>query len=265
MAKNDVLPEERVGLLKKLVKDNKITLIALDIETSLCKALVWGTGEQYVSEKNLLEPTRIIMAQYVFEGNNTPKLVTWDEKQDDKKVIEQLNEDVFNKPNLIIVGQNHKRFDLKIINDRNVAHGLKPITFKRIIQLDLLQLSRSSFRKHSHGLDYRSKAYGFGGKLPMEFNDWIEVYNGSKEALNKMARYGLKDPVDTLGVCWKELPYYNTLPAPLEALLREAKGHAQLICKDCESKRQSKYNVVFLNKKILLCKRCKKTWEINND
>lgn len=269
MAKNDVLPEERVPLLKKLIKEGTVTLVGLDIETSLCKAFVWRTGEQYVGAKQLLEPTRIIMAQYVVEGDNAPQLVTWDKKQDDKRVVEKLNEEVFNKPNLIIVGQNHKSFDLKIINDRNIAHGLKPVAFKSIIQLDLLTLSRSSFRRHSHGLDYRSKNYGFGGKLPMEYQDWIDVYNGDQKALDKMARYGLKDPVDTVAVGWMEIPYYRTLPAPLEKLLRDAKRDEQLVCTDCERNKQKKFDVIRINKKgiesengkTLKCNTCKRLWE----
>lgn len=274
MAKNNVLPHERVPLLKELINLSRVNLVSLDIETSLVPALVWTSGEQYVGEKNLQDRTKIIMSQYLFEGDKKPTLITWDEKHNDKRIIKHLTNNVFNKPNLIMVGQNQKSFDLKIINDAACEHNDEGIPFNSFIQVDILQLSRGSFRRSSHSLDARSKRYGFGGKLPVEFQDWVDIYYGCKKALAKMAKYGLKDPVDTLKTFWRELPYYRTLPADLEKLLRDLKYSKQtvikaqekekkqkLFCQTCRKKKYKSTDIVQTHN-IIHCNNCNASWRI---
>jgi DNA polymerase elongation subunit (family B) len=270
MTKSNVSPAERTPLLKQVIRDKTATLVSLDTETSLIPALVWSTGEQYISEKNLQGETKLIMAQYLFEGDKKAKLVTWDKKQNDQVIIKDLAKHVFNKPNLIVVGQNQKAFDLKIINDRACKHNEQGIAFNTFIQVDILQLSRSSFRRASHSLDSRSKRYGFGGKLPMEFGDWVDIHNGNAAALSKMAKYGLKDPADTLKTFWRELPYYKALPADLERLLRAKKieNTNKFICLSCKKQRQTSTNTTILKSKkgiatLIGCNRCNHAFEVN--
>lgn len=271
MSKLNVSPAERTPLLKQIIKDADATLVSLDTETSLIPALVWSTGEQYISEKNLQGETKLIMVQYLFDGDKKAKLVTWDSKQNDKRIIKDLAKNVFSKPNLIVVGQNQKAFDLKIINDRACKHNEDGIAFNTFIQVDILQLSRSSFRRASHSLDSRSKRYGFGGKWPMDFSDWVDIHNGSKTALAKMARYGLKDPVDTLKTFWRELPFYRQLPADLERLLREKKKEQsnKVICQSCRRRGKKSTDIHVLKSKAgvvtqVLCNRCDRTIEVLN-
>jgi hypothetical protein len=272
MSKYNVLPEEREKYLRQLIKKNEVTVGTIDTETCPIPAWVWGCGEQVIGYeqiesdftykgKPISGETKLIMAQYIIEGQKT-KVVEWDKNHNDIKVCMDLLSNVFDKPNLILVGQNQNAFDIKIINDRLVKHKLNPINFNRIIFLDALTLSRASFRRTSHKLDYRSKRYGLGGKLKMEFQDWINTVKYDPKAQKKMVDYGRKDPEDTISVFWRELPYYKNLPAKLESLLRQERDKEILVCLDCQRKKQQKFNVVKVDNKTCLCKNCKSRWRI---
>lgn len=266
MAKNDVLPEERVDLLKQLVKDKTVKIVFLDTETSINLAYLWTPGEQYVSEEQMKTETRLMMAQYMFEGDKKAQFIGWNSKQDDTRVLKHLAKQVFSLENLIMVGQNQKAFDLKTINDRLVKLKLHPIPFQQIIQIDILQTSRAAFKRPSHSLDYRSRRYGLGGKYKMERADWIKVLHGDKEAFKKMATYGLKDPEDTRGSFWRELPYYQRLPASIEKLMRDQKAKnlakikpIKLFCKDCAKRHQSRFEIVEGKRRGVYCINCNKS------
>ncbi len=265
MSLNNVLPQEREPLLRSLIESGQVNFVTLDCESAPRLAYVWGTGEQYVSEKQMKTHTKIIMVQYLKEGDKGAKYLEWDwhgaDGGDDSSLLEELITNILSLPNLIILGQNTDKFDLPLINDRAVKLGLSPIPFNQILKVDTLKLSRSSFKRGSHSLDTRSKDYGFGGKLPLEFEDWIKTTEGDKKALKKMAEYGLKDPEDTNKMFWRELPYYIKLPAALEKLLREEKAKQEAennkpYCKACEGKRQKKFEVRVTNNGQIVCLRC---------
>lgn len=228
---------DRVPLLKRALKEGIIDLAFLDSETSLCKAVVWGTGEQYVSEDNIVEESRVIMVQWMLESEGKPYHKTWDKEHNDGPAIEHLINHVLNKDNMIIIGHNHKKFDLKVLNNRAKDLNLLPI--ENSIRIDTLQSSRSAFKAVSHKLDYKSKMYGLGGKIVTKMQLWKDVLNDVPGSVHLMAKYGIKDITDLHTIFWKELPYYDNIPAELETILLGMKAK----CLKCEEYKKPKYEL----------------------
>lgn len=243
---------------KRLAKDH--SLIYLDIETRPMKAWIWGLGKQVVTHKQIAEESKIISIQWMFEGDKKVSYLTWDKKQDDKKMLE-LFVDIANTAKVAIT-QNGKDFDLKVLRWRLNVHQLKPLN--DLVIIDTLKLSRQAFRPASHKLDYRSKIYGLGGKIRMELEDWIAVVERKKGALEKMVKYGCKDIPDLRSIFWRELPLYPKLPISLAVLLYPKEKDARDRCPKCASNRQSRFNTyptMVNNKRVIKCRNCGNIWK----
>lgn len=235
---NRIKKIERIPLCKRAIKNGDFDLLYIDSETSLCKAVVWGTGEQYISEDNIESGNKVIVIQWMFESDQVPRYVTWDENQDDSKALDYFINSVLNEhPNAVVIGHNHKKFDFKILNDRAKDLKLNPI--ESSIRIDTLQSSRGAFKALSHKLDYKSRLYGLGGKIVTKMQLWKDVLNNDKQALDTMVKYGVKDVTDLREVFWRELPYYDSIPADLERLLLGVKAK----CSRCEENKKGKYDI----------------------
>lgn len=242
------------GIKRKLAQER--SLLYFDLETSPIPAWVWGTGEQYVGHKQLEGESKIITAQWMFEGDKKVSYEVWDKNQNDTRVVVAITE-ALNKSK-VAISQNGRSFDHKVLRWRTNVLNLPPI--KEVEILDTLTLSRAAFRAPSHKLDYRSKIYGLGGKIPMEMSDWIAVMHKVPGALEKMIQYGCKDIPDLRGLFWKELPYYINLPGSLAVLL----GMERTCCPRCASNKQSKFDVYptkIGNKNYMECKNCLHKWK----
>lgn len=245
---------------KKLAKDR--SMIHIDIETSPLQFWGWQPGEQYVTHKQIVEgsETKIITIQWMFEGDKKVSYLAWDKDQNDKQMLKKFLKVL--KPAKVIITQNGKAFDMKVLQYRLNIHGLAPMP--PIAIFDTLTLSRASFRAPSHKLDYRSKIYGYGGKIPMEMDDWIAVLERKPGALEKMIRYGCKDIPDMRKIFWKELPYYPKLPASLSQLVYPEDAKARDFCPICASKRQKRYDVYATStgsKPLMKCRNCGHSWK----
>jgi predicted PolB exonuclease-like 3'-5' exonuclease len=193
----------------------------------------------------------------MFEGDTKASYLTWDDKQEDKKMIEKFTVEVLERPNLLVVGQNHKRFDYKVLAERSKLNRNTPMDLANIHTIDTLYSSRASFRSPSHKLDFRSRKYGLGGKRAMEFNDWVKIGNGDKKALAKMIKYGCKDVTDLRKIFWRELPYYLTLPAPIDKILRETATR----CEFCAANKKASFNIKERYDGLFECLTCGDRWE----
>lgn len=221
-------------------------------------AWVWREGDNYITHRQIVKAsqTTIISIQWMFEGDTKVSYLTWDNNHDDKKMLEQFSNIMQNVR--VAVSQNGKKFDHKILQWRLCYHKLQPLRNVQIF--DILQLSRQNFRPPSHKLDSRSQTYGFGGKIRMEFEDWIDVIENKSGALQKMVKYGCKDITDLRRIFWRELPYYNTLPISLAALAGLSRDH----CQKCASRKQCKYDIYptkIDNKLMMKCNNCGYLWK----
>ncbi len=257
-----LLTNDEIVLFKRAIKDGRIVVRGFDLETTPSQFWCWGTGQQYVGINQLVEGThtKIIISQYKdYLIDKKSKYLEWDwdsGQGDDSSLVDETVR-LLNEAD-IVIAQNGKSFDIKVLQERAKALGLPPVSIDFMI--DTLTSSRSSFRAMSHKLDYRSKQLGFGGKHKMELQDWIDVVNGDQKALNKMIKYGLKDNDDTESVFWRELPYYNLPQATINKIRKlilgdtpKIKPLSKLRCVPCSKSRQRRFDV---DKKKILCNNC---------
>ena len=263
MTKTIVYKHERVKLLKEAIKNGDISgLLFFDLETALMTVYTHYIGNKVsIYHNQIKEDKKIITIQYMFEGDRGPQYLEWDwtgkTGGDDSSMIEEFITNILNQPDIIVVGQNHKSFDHKVLNDRAKVLRLTPP--EDVMKVDTLTLSRGAFRSASHKLDFRSKQLGLGGKNPMEFQDWVDINNGDRKALKKMIKYGLKDVTDLRSIFWLELPYYETLPAKLNKILLDLKKSKAKVppamCMKCRRSRRPSKNIMKI-KGVLTCKNC---------
>lgn len=217
-----LLTKNQIDLFRKAIKEGLIKVVGFDLETSPSKFWGWGTGEQYVGYNQLVEDTetKLITAQYknyVLDKKSKYLEWSWDNQGgDDSTVVTEIVK-ILNDAD-IVVGQNSKAFDYKVLQERAKVLRLPPVNIDFMI--DTLTSSRTSFKSMSHKLDYRSKQYGLGGKHKMEFQDWIDIVEGKATPHKKMIPYGLKDNDDTETMFWKDLPYYNLPKATVNKILK---------------------------------------------
>jgi DNA polymerase elongation subunit (family B) len=207
-----------------------------DIETAPLKAYIWQLGKQVVRHNQLdkkFAQWGVICITYCFNDGKKAQSIDWGyEEQDTSRVIEEFGEVI--KSAHHIIGKNNRRFDDKMLNAARMLNGLSGMPLWMKDTDDLERQMRRYFRLPSYSLDYISGQCGLGGKIKMEFQDWVDIVekssNGEK-ALAKMIKYGKKDVEDTRTL-WYKLeehfePKYNAyLPgcAACGSFLRKKSG-----------------------------------------
>ena len=181
---------------------DKPKILYYDLETSPLKAYIWGLGKQVVRHHQL-DKARcqhgIICATYCFNDGKPAKAIDWGyEEQSTKKVVEEFDQII--KQADIVIGKNSDRFDNKMLNAARMFNGLPGYPQWTKYTEDLEKLMRRYFRLPSYALDYVSGQLGLGGKIKMEFQDWIDIVEKTPNGLaafKKMIKYGKKDVEDT--------------------------------------------------------------------
>lgn len=242
-----LLTKTQIELFVQAVDSGRIKVGVFDLETSYTRARVWDTGKQWISAEQLLDQRQIITAQFLDCKSKKPEYKIWKKTKagfDDTNVLKwickKLNECD------IVIAQNGKGFDYKVLQEALMLKGLDPIEIDFMI--DTLVCSRASVKSFSHSLDSQSKQLGFGGKVKMTMDSWIDIIERGESPLKEMVPYGLKDVVDTNNVFWKKLPYYNLSKATVNKLLKLITGQItsekkiiikepKIICTFCRKKR----------------------------
>lgn len=199
----DFIPQVKGNLMIKP------KILFYDCETKPLQAWVWSTGKQFVSHKQLVADYSrygIICITYCWNDGKPAKCIDWGyEEQDTGKVIQEFDSIV--KQADFCIGKNNINFDVKMINAARMFADLPGLPEWTRQQDDLEKQMRKYFRMPSQSLDYISNQLGLGGKIKMEFQDWIDICeknsNGIK-ALKKMIKYGKKDVEDTRFL-WEKL------------------------------------------------------------
>jgi hypothetical protein len=155
------------------VNRNKLPKILIyDIETTPLKAWIWRCGEQVVRHNQLdhgYNEYRISTIAYKWLQDKKVHVLTAEDK------ISRFDEEV--KKADIIIGKNSDRFDVKHINTQRLLQGLPPMPQWLDSNDDLEKQMRRFFAFPSMSLDYISQIFGLGGKVKMEFQDWIDIEN----------------------------------------------------------------------------------------
>lgn len=219
-----IAPELRVEYFKKAIK-NGCKILPYDIETSHMLVRTFYIGQKVsIRHEQIVKPSQVISIQYMWATDKKATALVWEDKSDemlanyfiDRDILYEFAVNVLPQADIVLT-QNGDSFDHKVLNNRIKDEKLPILPQKPSI--DILKLSRKSFRSPSHKLDYRSEIEGLGGKIKMVEQDWVDIEENGVSPHKKMVPYGCKDTEDTLKLFWLELPYYKDLPVAVEKVI----------------------------------------------
>ena len=179
-----------------------MNILFLDIETSPNTAHVWGLWNQTVSINQLLESSSTLCwaAKWADEDG-----VMFDSiyQSTPKQMIKRIHNLLEHAD--MVVHYHGTSFDIPTLNKEFIAHGLKPPSPYK--EVDLLKTIRKRFRFASNKLDYVAQKLGLGKKHPHKGHElWIECMAHKQEAWATMEEYNRQD------VVLLEKLYYRVLP-----------------------------------------------------
>ena len=164
-----------------------------DIETSPNIGLFWRAGFKLnIDCDNIIKERAIICIGFKWEGEKDAHILTWDENQDDKQMLEEFLA-IANQADEM-VHHNGDKFDLPWFKTRCLFHGLIPLPDYKCA--DTLQWARRKFYFNSNKLNYIAKYLGLGGKIKTEFGLWKEiVLNKNPKSMKLMCDYCKRDVI----------------------------------------------------------------------
>lgn len=192
-------------------------ILTLDLETAPIVGYVWGLREQNLSIDMIVEPWSVLCfcakwidSDDIISGNTGGR--GKQNVRDDTALMRQLW-DLLNEAD-IVIAQNGKAFDIKMLNGRMIQQGLKPYSPIRII--DTLLAARDRFRFPSNKLAFQSKVLTDTPKSEHKrfpgFELWTEVLADNPEAWDEMLAYCETDVRATEKVYHKQLPWIRRHP-----------------------------------------------------
>lgn len=211
-------------------------ILTLDIETSPAIAYTFGTRNVFISNEQIIEPTRTLCVGVKWLGEPVRVLSEWDIGHD--RMIEELW-NLLNEADAVVT-YNGNSFDVPHINREFVELGLLPPS--PYAKIDLYMTVRSKFRFISGKLAWVVERLNLGGKMATGgFSLWADVMAGDEAAERKMARYCAMD-VKITERLYKEIKPWIT-NHPNEALYGN-KPHA---CPKCGSSSLTKRGWSYTN------------------
>lgn len=226
-----------------------------DIETSPNIGLFWEAGfKKNIDYSNIIKERAIICICYKWEDEREVHSLTWDKKQDDKKMLEAFIK-VADQANELI-GHNGDKFDLAWIRTRCLFHKIDMLP--KYITIDTLKIARSKFRFNSNRLNYIADFLGIGQKIKTEYSLWKDILlNKDAIAMDKMVKYCKKD-VELLEKVYKELNNHIDSKTHYGVVFGQYKG----TCPECGSEELIKHSRQILAsgviKLIYKCNTCGK-------
>lgn len=191
--------------------------LVIDIETSPIEAYVWQLFDQNVALNQIKTEWSILSYACKWLGE---KKVHYEDTsgrgkarvRDDKKLMRGLWEMLDEAD--IVVGQNHKKFDLKKIHARMIEHGYKPYSPIRVV--DTTIEARRYFGFTSKKLEWMSKHLTDTPKDDHKdfpgFELWTECLADNPRAWAQMKKYNVRDVQATEKVYLRLLPWMATHP-----------------------------------------------------
>ena len=164
-------------------------LLTIDIETRPLTAHVWGIREQNIGTNQIVDQggvmcwaakwhdeKRVMFSSDFHDGHNEMILRAWN-------LLDEAD---------IVIGWNHRAFDLKHLQREFVLAGLgAPTPWQDV---DLLQTVRRRFKFPSNKLDWVARELGIGAKLSHTGMDlWQRCMDGDERAWRLMKKYNIQD------------------------------------------------------------------------
>lgn len=177
-------------------------ILLLDIETAPNLGYFWGLWEQNITTDKIVDSSYVLCWSAKWLGD---KEIMHDSvhRSSPKKMLKGVHQ-LLDEAD-VVVHYNGRSFDIPTLNKEFLLHKMvPPAPYK---QIDLLKVSRGTFRFQSHKLDYVMKMLGHGGKVKHEgFQLWVKCMDDDEEAWVKMEEYNKGD------VTGLEKVYYDFRP-----------------------------------------------------
>ncbi len=184
-------------------------ILAVDIETSPNKALVWQLWNQNVTPSAVIESTAILCWGAKWVGIDD---VMFKSVYHNTKLV--MIKDMWNLLDEAdaVLHYNGQKFDIPHINSEFVRAGMEPPSPYQ--QIDLLKTVRKAFNFPSNKLALVSKELGLPGKIENEgFPLWIKVMNDDPDAWERMKEYNIRDVELLEPLYFKLRPWATNLPS----------------------------------------------------
>lgn len=187
---------------------SKPNIVFFDIETAPIVATTWSLYPKALSHDNILKDSYIICAAWKKGKEKKVSAAAITKAGNDYECVKAIRAGLVGAD--VLVGHNLNKFDIKRFNARLIYHGLDPLP--PIPTVDTLAEVKKIATFSSHRLDYLAKLLVGKGKIKTEFNLWLDVMSGSKEAVKKMVTYCKMDVVRLEQIYDRLLPYFKTHP-----------------------------------------------------
>lgn len=239
----------------------RVKRLLFDIETSPNIGWFWRSGNrQSVSSEQILKERRILCICYKWYGKESVHSLTWDRKQDDRKMLQKFIPIMECADE--VVAQNGDNFDLKWLRTRCFFHKI-PMP-PHIVTTDTLKKLQEGFNLNSNRLGYATKYAGVVSKSSAPIEWWVKATWGNcRESLGKLVDYCRQDVVALEQFYSRILPYItnNTHHPALHGL-------AKYNCPQCASNRVIYYKpratAAGTIKHQLKCSDCRSYFTVNN-
>lgn len=195
-------------------------ILLVDIETAPLLAYCWGLFDQNVGLNQIHTDWHLLSWAAKWhdpEGKKKYPTMYMDQRNakdlENEKVILEGIWKLLDEAD-IVVGHNSKRFDVKKLNARFIAHGMKPPSPYR--QIDTLTIAKKHFAMTSNKLEYLAEKLGcklkkMKTKKFIGFELWKECLAKNKEAFKEMELYNKRDVHVLEEVYNKLIPWDNSI------------------------------------------------------
>lgn len=175
--------------LADAVRETGARILIIDIETRPNKVWTWGLWDQNVGISQIIEAggTMCFAAKWYGEAK-----VHFHAEHDAPRIDMIEAAWLLMDEADIIVGYNHRAFDVKHLHREFVTNGLGPPSPHK--DVDLLTVARQRFKFPSNKLDWVSRELGVGFKVQHSgFDLWTGCMAGDAKAWRTMKRYNVHD------------------------------------------------------------------------
>ena len=225
-----------------------------DIETTPIPVWVWqlhSKSNAHISHKNIIPgfPYGIICIAWKWAGARTTRLLTWDKRQNDKKMLREFIPVLDEADEIAFQGGN--RFDIPWVRGRAIFHRL-PMR-PRYVTNDTLTKSRQKFWFPSYRLDWEGKHLLNDEKLPTSMGLWTAIMERKcEQSLRRLGVYCKQDvrllegvfnvmapyiePVSTIAKYICDCPNCGSARTVARKEYRTTAGHwrVHFVCHDCK-------------------------------
>lgn len=203
-----------------------------DIETSPNVMYSWRAGYKLdLGPHLIIKERKVITIAWKWEGESKVHALTWDENQDDRKMLIEFAKVAHEADELI--AHYGDGFDMPWFRTRCLIHGLTPLPAYKTI--DTKAWASKYFYFNSNKLDYLGSVLGHGHKLHTEWDLWEGVMNKVPGKLEYMVKYNKQDVV-LLEKVWNNLRFC-VAPKTHSGVMD---GLAAWTCPHCASTRVTK-------------------------